>query len=88
MRWEKTELCIILSARHSTVAEDHICPVCGLPIYKGEKCFSYGIVDRKEGTKRRVYSCCELEPYTSFVERYMYDNRMVEEVFLSDVPCS
>ena len=84
MRWEKRELQIILSARHTVAADDHFCEVCGLPIYAGQKCFSYGIADRKHSQMKRLYTCCDLDAYTAPIERWMYDNRMLEEVFLSD----
>lgn len=79
------DLKIILSASWYRSTVDRYCELCGMPIYEGEYCNTYGYVDRREGTKGRMWVCglCDIDDASGaegHVQQFLYENRFIIEV--------
>lgn len=65
---------------------EHTCEVCGMPIAKGESCYSYGYADRKECKRKRMWLCanCDIDSPSDqqqFIKDWLRENRFIEEIW-------
>ena len=94
MRWEANELVIVWSVRRKLKARvSQECVVCKQEILKGERCSSFGVVDRNHKTRERWYTCVEhshvfdfssVEDCPEWQQRFLYDNRIASEVWFPE----
>jgi len=93
MKWEESELRVVLSRRRSKLNTVQECKVCHAQLDKGTHVTSFSVVDRKSGTLERWYMCEDHEymlNYNSvedcevYLQQYLLDSRFTNEVWFEE----
>lgn len=93
MKWEDSELVILLSTQRVRPVLNRFCIICSCCIPIGAECVTIGIVDRKENNKDRWWCCLDcgsvfeygsVEDSPEWVQRFLWDNRLTREVWYED----
>ena len=88
--YEDHELKTVLSARDTRVKTKQTCDFCNRPLPPGTRCNSYGVIDRVNGSWKRIYFCLDhggildsmnSEDLSMYQQEYLFNKGFLNEIY-------